>query len=180
MINKLLLCILFTLTLVFGVTYEDGKRAFEKEDYKKALKIFEEVSLKTKDFDHYELGYIYLNGEALEEGLPQDTEKAFSYFNDSAYRGNVLAMLALASNFDLGFFVERDYLEAKKFYEKAAIKGNCLAQYTLGSYYEEGKEGIETDIEKAIKWYKMACYNKKVSNQDFFKDMACERLKIYE
>ncbi|MCT7555443.1 tetratricopeptide repeat protein [Aliarcobacter butzleri] len=180
MINKLLLCTAVTLTLAFAVTYEDGKRAFEKEDYKKALKIFEELSLKTKDFDHYELGYIYLNGEALEEGLPQDTEKAFSYFNDSAYRGNVSAMLALASNFDLGFFVERDYQEAKKFYERAAIKGNSLAQYTLGNYYEEGRGSIEADVEKAIKWYKMACYNKKVPSEDFFKDAACEMLKIYE
>lgn len=187
MTKKLVFLMVLMFNFVFGATYDDGKKAFEKQDYKTAFKIFEELYSKTKDFDQYELGYIYFNGDYLAEGLPQDTEKALIFYNNSASRGNILAMFTLASIYDLGMMVEKNYKEAKKFYERAAIKGHLLSQYTLAGYYEEGVgnydedgNGVEADIEKALKWYKIACNNKNYDESEVFRKSSCEKLEIYK
>lgn len=180
MIKKLLFITILMLNFVFGATYEDGKEAFDRKDYKTAFKIFEELYSKTKDFDQYELGYIYANGDFLGEGLPLNIEKALNCYYNSASMGNVLAMFNLATTYDSGIMAKQNFKEAKKFYERAAIKGHLAAQYMLGNYYEEGK-GVESDIEKAVKWYKTACDNNSSGiGFDFFKTEACEKLKIYK
>lgn len=47
---------------------------------------------------------------------------------------------------------EKNYVEAKKLFEKYAEKGNAKAMWYLGLYYEYGY-GIESNIEKAYEWY---------------------------
>lgn len=44
------------------------------------------------------------------------------------------------------------------FYEKAAEGGNSQAMFTVANAYEQGKNGVDQDHEKALFWYtKAAC-----------------------
>ena len=54
-----------------------------------------------------------------------------------------------------GSGVTRDYVEARKCYQKVAEQGLSSAQNKLGLMYDEGKGGSQ-NYNEAIKWYKMA------------------------
>lgn len=47
------------------------------------------------------------------------------------------------------------YVKARVNYERAALRGHASAQNNLGILYENG-QGVEEDLEEAVKWYRMA------------------------
>jgi hypothetical protein len=51
-----------------------------------------------------------------------------------------------------GTGVNKDSVEAVKWYRKAAEQGLALAQYNLGVMYEDG-EGVRQDYETTLQWY---------------------------
>ena len=51
--------------------------------------------------------------------------------------------------------LERDYGQARIWYEKAATQGNSDAQYQLGMLYDEGR-GVPKDHAQALSWYEKA------------------------
>jgi hypothetical protein len=51
--------------------------------------------------------------------------------------------------------VPKDYVEARKWYEKSAAAGNALAMNNLGFIYENGN-GVPVDYAEARKWYEKA------------------------
>lgn len=51
--------------------------------------------------------------------------------------------------------VEKDYVEAVKWYQKAADRGNAKGEVSLGLMYENGY-GVEKDYGEAVKWYQKA------------------------
>ncbi|MDB4452447.1 tetratricopeptide repeat protein [Akkermansiaceae bacterium] len=54
-----------------------------------------------------------------------------------------------------GNVIQKDYVEAVKWYRKAAEQGHAIAQYTLGCRYDSG-EGVTQDDVEAVKWYRKA------------------------
>ena len=70
--KKLIVSLGLALTLSFGATLDEGAKALEKGDYKKALIIFEELSYKNNAEAQYNLGFLYYNGQ----GVKQDYKKA--------------------------------------------------------------------------------------------------------
>ena len=54
--------------------------------------------------------------------------------------------------------INRDYLEARRWFEKAAEGGSVEAQYNLGLMYQLGK-GMPIQLEKAAHWFLKAAKN---------------------
>jgi TPR repeat protein len=64
-------------------------------------------------------------------------------------------MLRLGMLYEAGRGVERDYAEARRWYEKAADLGDWPAMMSLGRLYERGL-GVPKDASEARAWYQKA------------------------
>ena len=72
-----------------------------------------------------------------------------------AKQGDAAAQYNLGVCYYNGIGVEKDYVEAVKWYRKAADQGRARAQSTLGVRYANG-EGVEKDYVEAVKWFRKA------------------------
>ena len=75
------------------------------------------------------------------------TVKAEAERGDATEQNNLGFMYANGDN------VEKDQVEALKWYRKAADQGLAAAQNILGNMYRNG-EGVEKDYAEAVKWYR--------------------------
>ncbi len=55
-----------------------------------------------------------------------------------------------------GLGVKKDHQKALELYTKSTENGNRIAPYNIGFMYEYG-EGVQKNINTAIKWYQMSC-----------------------
>lgn len=69
--------------------------------------------------------------------------------------GDADSQLWLATAYEQGWFGERNFSEALKWYRKSAANGNPDAQNALGQMYEDGK-GVKQNYVLAARWYRMA------------------------
>ncbi len=95
-------------------------------------------------------------------GMPKNDVEAYRYCSEAAKKGNAYAQLNLGSLYMEGDGVEKDTIEAKKWFKKAvenfkksAKKGDAGSQNALGSCYQDGT-GVEQNYEEAINWYQKA------------------------
>ena len=72
-----------------------------------------------------------------------------------AEKGDVRAQFSLATMYDLGHGVSRDFAEAIRWFRMAAEQGHGDAQYNLGAMYYLGY-GVARDYRKAHKWFNIA------------------------
>lgn len=72
-----------------------------------------------------------------------------------AQRGDADSQMWLAAAYERGWFGERNFSEALKWFRKSAAKGNPDAQNALGQMYEDG-EGVNQDYVLAARWYRKA------------------------
>jgi len=70
-------------------------------------------------------------------------------------KGNAHAQVALGECYLNGTGVEKDDVEAVKWFRKAAEQGNAHAQVKLGECYRNGT-GVEKDDVGAVKWFRKA------------------------
>ena len=71
-----------------------------------------------------------------------------------AEAGDITAQLNLALCYDIGSGIEKNPVEAHKWFLKAAEQGNGRAMNAVGNYYKYGTGGVEKDLETAITWYR--------------------------
>ncbi|MBR4637022.1 MAG: SEL1-like repeat protein [Bacteroidales bacterium] len=71
-----------------------------------------------------------------------------------AESGDATAQLNLALCYDSGSGVEKNLVEAHKWFLKAAEQGNGRALNAVGNDYANGVGGVEKDLNEAIKWYR--------------------------
>lgn len=71
---------------------------------------------------------------------------------EAAAQGSAQAQFEVAAILGEGGQVEKDLVEAAKWYERAAAQGFAPAQYRLGNLFEIGS-GVEKDLEQARLWY---------------------------
>ena len=111
------LLIILVLVVIYssvarGDDLEDGYKAYEKEDYATALKLWqplaEEGVAKAK---HY-LGFMYQNGY----GVEQDVEEAVKWYRKAARQGYGKAEYNLGVMYEKGQGVLQDYEESVKWY----------------------------------------------------------------
>ena len=85
---------------------------------------------------------------AFEKG---DYAKAFSIWKVRAEQNDQEAQNFLGIHYLLGLGVKRNFVLARKWYEKAARSGHPDAQRNLGVMYESG-HGLARDFENAYIW----------------------------
>ena len=73
--KKLIVSLGLALTLSFGATLDEGKKAFDKGDYNTALIIFEDLASKNDTKAKFNLGSMYYNGY----GVKQDYKAALEW-----------------------------------------------------------------------------------------------------
>ncbi len=96
----------------------------------------------------YELGVLYLRGEAV----PQDLEKGVSFIQSAAEQGAPAAQRTLGLLYARGHGVSADLHDAVFWWKKAAVGGDPKAQYYLGfAYSRDGR--IEPNPQEAVSWY---------------------------
>jgi len=110
--------------------------------------------------------YAYSQGEDLleeaflcDQQADDDCETGSDEYNDlkagaaRSYRlAAGVALCNLGEHYRLGQGLEKDLVEAVRFYRLAAELGEDSARLNLGDAYRLG-EGVEKDLAEAIKWY---------------------------
>ena len=155
--KKIILVLLFIITYSFAITLEDGKLAYDNQDYKKAFKIYEELASNGNANAQYALGLMHAKGN----GVIQDYKKAVYWYEKAAIQGILEAkyMLSFVYRHVDG---EGDINKATKWLIEAAKNGHHEALYDIGTYYygyyynsyinKDGKE----DYIKAFEYFREA------------------------
>ena len=73
-----------------------------------------------------------------------------------AEAGDAMAQAQYASMLQFGQGVEKNEVEALKWYQKAAEAGNAYAQANMGVFCQTGGGGMAKDISKAAEWFEKA------------------------
>ncbi len=159
---KILVCIQlgFLVNLNFNASFAQESNTFEYWQHK----TFENPMDAQAWFN---LGVIYENGQ----GIALSKSKAKQSYSRSVELGYAPAMFNLGSL----FAQQKDYLNAKLWWEKAAKKNVPEAQYNLATLYEKGW-GVEQDPEKAAIWYQRAAETAMKKYLDLYQDSK-EKLK---
>jgi uncharacterized protein len=150
---RLILAILFTAVGI-GTAFagfDEGIRAYERKDFKVALREFRAADRNDHAGAQYYLGRMYL----MWEGVSADYKQSATYFGRSAARGNANAQFYLGVLYYLGEGVSQDYSKAVEWYTKAATQGDPVAQYYLGVMYASG-ESVTRDHVQALVWLGLA------------------------
>jgi TPR repeat protein/transglutaminase-like putative cysteine protease len=97
--------------------------------------------------------------EAFDEGvnafLAENYKLAVTRLRPFAENGNAKAQSYLGTMFESGRGVERDYVEAIRWFQMAAEQGDAFSQSHVGYAYESGR-GAPLDQQAAAKWYNKA------------------------
>ncbi|MDR2400152.1 MAG: sel1 repeat family protein [Deferribacteraceae bacterium] len=93
---------------------------------------------------------IYLLGALLEKKL--NFEEAAFYYEAAAERGDNRSAAKLASFYENGIGVEKDYLRAVSLYLKSVGTDGGFSENRLGIFYRSGF-GVEADPEAAREWF---------------------------
>ncbi len=99
----------------------------------------------------YEVGRMYERGRGTEASM----DKAVSWFEKAAAKGQDNALARLGILYLEGEGVAQDYRKAFKYLTDAANGGAPAAQYFLALMYENGS-GVKVNYNAAMSWYKRA------------------------
>ncbi|MEM9025560.1 MAG: tetratricopeptide repeat protein [Verrucomicrobiota bacterium] len=86
------------------------------------------------------------------DGLDEDPQSAYYWFNRSAELGNPYAMSNLGRLYRDGTGVGQDVSRAKAWFLRAADAGHYQAMSSLGELFAVG-EGVPRDLKQASVWY---------------------------
>ena len=139
---------------LLGLLYSDGRGV--EQDYEEALKWFEKAAEQNQREAEYELGLFYEKGHAVK----QDFRQAFSWYIRSAGHGSAPAQDRLGDFYHANSDVqeegvEKDNVQAAKWYKLAAEQENVHAQGCLASCYYYG-QGFEQYLIEALHWFSKA------------------------
>ena len=167
--NRLILISITLLLPLFssGQTAEDNykkaKECYNKKEYREAFILFEKSANQGYVDAKYNLGMCYYFGN----GVPQNYEEAFKWWEDATEQGSMDALIALEKygaraeyNKGCDYYyghngVVQDYAEAVKWWKESAKKGSLDAMCAIGNQYYKG-EGVSKDYTEAVKWYRKA------------------------
>ncbi len=104
-----------------------------KQDYKRAVNLWQEAAGKGVAIANYDLGLLYLNGY----GVEKDPAKAAGWFEKAAKLKVVDAQYAIARLYRFGTGVPQDLAKARSWYEQAAAAGHTLAAKEMAAMEAE-------------------------------------------
>ncbi len=150
--------------------YADGKKLYDEKNYTAAFPKLKAAAEKGHKKAQYRLGRCYDKGN----GIPEDDQQAFIWYEKSAAQGYAKAQYQLGKCYKDGEGVAKDRKKAVELFAKAAKQENADGQYALGKAYFKGK-GIAADKAQAKKWLQRAVSNEKGGEEilaDLRKDAA--------
>ena len=131
--------------------FENGKVAYEIQDYRNAAANFLAAAEKGNDEAQYYLGICYYEGK----GVQKDLTKAIQWLRKSADKGNADAMFQLGECCFNGTGILKNTDEAITWYRKSADNGSTKAMVKLGDFYYEGRF-VEKNKNESVKLWKKA------------------------
>ena len=115
-----------------------------KQDFAKALHLFERAANEGHTASMISAGYMYENGL----GVARDFAAAMQWYERAAAQGYASAQKAIGDLYRLGRGVKQDDAAAAQWYQKAADQGFAQAQCELGYLMIRGR-GVPQDWPKA-------------------------------
>jgi uncharacterized protein len=132
----------------FAGPVEDGNAAYQRGDYRTALKLLQPLVDQGNADAQDNLAIMYYVGQ----GVPQNRSEAIRLYRLAAEQGNAHAQDALGFAYQNGVGAQRDVNEAAKWFRKAADQDNLDAQFNLGEMHELGN-GVPQDYVLAYMWF---------------------------
>ena len=120
---------------VYGDDFQDGVDAYQKQDYKEAVKWFRLSAEQGDAYAQNDLGSMYFHGRVV----PQDYKEAEKLFRLAAEQGIAEAQCNLGVMYHEGLGVEQDYKEAVKWNRLAVEQRNERGQVNLAIMYDDGR-----------------------------------------
>ena len=121
-----LILLQFFLTSPLWASYEKGLEAFQKYDFKSAVKEWMPLAKKGDANIQATLAVLYHTGQ----GVKQDYKQAFHWYQKAAEQGNIAAQANLGVMYAKGTGTKRDYVKSYAWYSVAA---DALELEKLGS-----------------------------------------------
>jgi TPR repeat protein len=149
-------------TLALGYAYEQllietrKNRGDSKAVADAAIRELEPLAQAQNKEAQYRLAYIY--------GFLSDEKEKFQWLLRAATQEHAMAQWELGNMYEIGsltptgrgsFKLDRDYYEARKWFEKSANNGENLGMESLGRLYANG-EGVTKNFPLALAWFQKA------------------------
>ena len=134
---------------IFENTIDYSTKETENEEYRQVAYWFGLASQNGYPPAQFELSGLYLSGT----GVPEDDNKGFDLFRQSATNGYAEAQYFLGIEYFSGKNVKQDDTEGAYWIQLSAEQGYEFAQSLLARVYEEGK-GVPQDCTKAAQWWR--------------------------
>ena len=145
-ISFLIICL---QTLTFAKSdFEYANEASKSGNYEKAISLYKKSASKGDLESQVELGFIYKFGE-LDTKI--DLEESLKWFLKAAKNGDSDGQFQVA----MLYITNGNFKEARRWLGKASKQDNSSAMCLLGDLYLHG-QGVEKDLDKAMKIYKLA------------------------
>ncbi len=163
------------LLLVLLVIYPDnsawsdfdaGLQAYERGDYKTALKEWRPAAEKGDPYAQHMLGFLYAHGR----GVSLQPEQTVVWWRRAASQGFAPAQYTLGTLFREGLGVKHDLEKAAHWIGRAADSGYPDAQYDFGVMHATG-EGVKQDLSTAYMWLDLAADTKGLPPGAFWKNI---------
>jgi uncharacterized protein len=162
--------------------FEEGKRAYDQQDWAKAITELRPLAEAGDDRAMILIGNMYSQGF----GVIRSYKEALDLYRRAAVeKNNPEAMLAMGALYTSGLGVPVSFNIAKQWYERAALLGNQQGAFFYATVLFRGNKSttddLKPDLYSAYKWYKIAAAekgNQKVADtaSEIAKIMAKEKL----
>ena len=150
--------------------YEQGKSAYNSEDYRTAFSIFSKLANEGDQKAQTYMGFLY---KYENNAVSQSHPKAAEWFRKAANQGASSAQYNLAVMYYSGQGVPQSYEQTIKWYRKAAVQGDSDAQYGLGTLYYNGL-GTAENYDIAVSWFKKAAVQNHEKAQAVLKQLGVQ------
>lgn len=165
----------FVLVLVFlagtlalaWAGFDDGKAAYDRQDYGKAFEEFKDSAERGDPQGQYWLAVLY----GLGQGVPQDYSLSAKWLRKASDQGVAEAQLNLGTMYLTGHGMPQDYAEGYKWLRKAADQGLAEAQFLLGSMLSNGQVQ-PPDFIQAHVWLNLAAAQGDLKSQQTRDEIA--------
>jgi len=118
--------LLLAITLFFGANLQEGKKQFDKKEYKRAFETFMMVA-RDGMIAKYNVGLMYEFGL----GVKKDIKNAIAFYKMSANDGYDKAQFTLGNAYLKGIGVKKNINIALSYYQLAAKQNNKEAKQVL-------------------------------------------------
>ena len=131
--------------------YLDGVKAFDRQDYETAIKLWLPEAEAGRSEAQALIGNLYNAGF----GFERDYAKAMEWFMKAAVKGDAMAQQGIGNLYGEGRGVEKDYIKARMWFAISANNGNERAEYNMRKVAQRMKPAeVEKADQMALEWIK--------------------------